>query len=317
MRIRCATALLFIVSCSPALLAQISTDQARRDRERERAVEADMERRMFNMRALEGRMHNVSKKDQRGPSVPGEPVLTTETKQRIIAARSIRAVDAERYAAFLKQKHTGIVKLLPDWNCQTSTVIRLGADCAKSVPQSSNVSFRDVGYVARDYRDLGLEDGEFVTTGFFSQGVLVSLGDVPIESLDPDRPEIAAMAALRAAKNPTEARQSADELAKGRTESGFPVAGHARANVGETYALRVIGYKLANVLPPPSERSTMTEMKFLSLALDKRDDIIVAFRVVSDDGNGGLTIVWKELRRKDGPSLKFGKGEALADFTTP
>jgi hypothetical protein len=59
-----------------------------------------------------------------------------------------------------------------------------------------------------------------------------------------------------------------------------------------------------------------TELKFLGLAKDDRDDIIVTFRIVRKEADGNVTIVWKELNRKETPKLKFGKGESMTDINS-
>jgi hypothetical protein len=63
-----------------------------------------------------------------------------------------------------------------------------------------------------------------------------------------------------------------------------------------------------------SNETTTDEMMFLSLAFDKRLDMIVVFRILGRDEFDGLTIVWKELKRKDAAKIKFGKREVLKDF---
>lgn len=58
----------------------------------------------------------------------------------------------------------------------------------------------------------------------------------------------------------------------------------------------------------------MNEMMFLSLAVDKRLDVILVFRILNRDEYGGLTIVWKELSRSDAAKLRFGKNQSMRDF---
>ena len=38
---------------------------------------------------------------------------------------------------------------------------------------------------------------------------------------------------------------------------------------------------------------------------DKRNDVTVVFRVVEKDANGDLTILWKEISRKNSPEIKL------------
>ncbi len=62
------------------------------------------------------------------------------------------------------------------------------------------------------------------------------------------------------------------------------------------------------------EKTSAGELRFHTLSLDKRADVIIVFRIVRKAEDGTLTIVWKELDRKEAPKIKFPKGEKFADF---
>jgi hypothetical protein len=55
-------------------------------------------------------------------------------------------------------------------------------------------------------------------------------------------------------------------------------------------------------------------MMFLCLSFDKRLEMIVVFRILGRVVFVCLSIVWKELKRKDAAKIKFGKREVLKDF---
>jgi len=95
---------------------------------------------------------------------------------------------------------------------------------------------------------------------------------------------------------------------------GVPISSQVIPEVGKSYGLRVIAYRFSGSVPPATTKSPIIELRILSLNVDKRDDLTLAFRVLSKDENGGLTIVWQEFRRLDAPKLKLGKGQALSDF---
>lgn len=292
--------------------AQVTNVNSSEAARRARALEADLERRMFNMRALEARMRNLSKRDaQSQEAVPG---LSKETKERIQRLRGIDVSEVEKYLPLLSQKKAGAFKLFPNWDCLSENLVRLDGECSSFVPQSSDFSFRDVGYVDPHYRDLGFERGEMVGTGFFSQGILVSLGDTPIETLGTAHPAVAFLRGVPVAKTPADARAASLNFEKGVQNGGYVYSSHLPPVPGTTYVLRVIAYKLANSLPPPSVKSSMMELRFLSLNVDERSDVTVAFRVVSRGEADGLTVVWHELSRRNAPKIKFPKGEPLQDF---
>jgi hypothetical protein len=106
----------------------------------------------------------------------------------------------------------------------------------------------------------------------------------------------------------------AKELRTGVESGGFHYADAVEPKENTTYAMRMIAYRLENTLPPLSPDLPLNELLFHSLALDKRLDIIVVFRLLRTDENGGVTIVWKELDRKESSKIKFPKGESLKDF---
>jgi hypothetical protein len=285
--------------------------QIRRDPD---PIDTSVEGRLMDMTTLETRMKNVGKNDKAAEAAPVEPELSSEAKARVLAARRIRVADIQNYAAFLQQKNTGVIKLFPDRECQTHTLVRITAECSLFVPKSSDISFRDIGYVARDYRDLGFEGSELVSTGFFTQGILMGLGDVSIETIDLKSAGIMALAGFSTAKNYTDARETSKQLKTGRDSEGARLSSRIPVKLGETYGLRVIAYRVGNSLQPPKKGSSLLELKFLSLGVDTRADIIIVFRVAAVDDLGGLTIVWHELQRKDAPAIKFGKGETMQDF---
>lgn len=143
---------------------------------------------------------------------------------------------------------------------------------------------------------------------------MVPLGDIPIDQITLAHPGLKFLVDFHPARDTATARLSAQDFLRGHDSDGYRYASTLQVTENSTFALRMIAYKIGNSLPPISDKSTMTELRFLSLALDKRADLIVAFRIIRKDANGSITIVWKELDKKEAPKIKFAKGEVLADF---
>ncbi|HEY2847764.1 MAG TPA: hypothetical protein VGI80_08095 [Pyrinomonadaceae bacterium] len=270
---------------------------------------------MSDMRALDTVMRQQSEKDRAAiQKLVSPPELDKKTKDRIRQMRTLNAADVEQYRTFLAQPGTGIFKIFPSYECSSENVIRVDTDCAKWVPESSDFSFRQGVYTTRLYHDIGLEKVAIIADAFFTQGLMTTLGDVPIETTTLDTAGIAFLSRFRAASTPAAAKQSAAEIERGISTDGFRYGMTVEPTVNTTYAIRSISYSLGNSLPPLTIESGLNEMKLHSLDLDKRQDVIVVFRVIRMEENGGLTLVWKQLAAKDAPKLTFRKGELIKDF---
>ena len=279
--------------------------------EAEKRIEAERRFRMQQMREFDATM-NAKKPPER--SVPAGPPIDKETSERMKEARKIDASDLSRYRGFLQAEKTGIFKLFPDHDCVAKNVIRIDGECKDFVFASSSWSFRNLGYSHPYYHDLGFNNGEIYSNAFFEQGMLVSIGDVPIESVTPNTDGLKILIDLEAASDLAAAKSSAAKLKEGFESGGFTYVSHVVPVENTTYVLRSIAYNIANSLPAVSDATSTSELRFHTLALDKRADIIVAFRIVRRGADGSLTLVWKELSRKDAPKIKFAKGEKFVDF---
>jgi len=294
--------------------SQVGPPDNRREQQRldtERKIEAERELRMRQMRELDTRMKAMNQPDR---SVPATPTIDKETSERIRLARRVEAADFNRYSEFLNTGKTGIFKLFPDYDCVTKDVVRTDGECKNFVFASSSFSFRTGGYIHPYYHDFGFNHGEIYSNAFFSQGILVSLGDVPIESVTPSRDELKFVFDFQPASDPDGARKSAVRLKDGIESGGFNYSSHFLPGENTTYVLRSIAYDIANALPAVTETTSMSELRFHTLARDKRADVVILFRIVRKGPDGSLTIVWKELDRKEAPKIKFSKGDKFVDF---
>ena len=278
-------------------------------RETERKIAAERERR--NTGEFETATKTVRPPER---TVVAGPTIDKETSERIRLARRVDAADYSRYSEFLKAEKTGIFKLFPDYDCVVKNVIRIDGDCKNFVMASSSFSFRNLGYAHPYYSDLVFNQGEILSNAFFSQGIIVSLGDVPIGDVTLSRDGLKFIFDLPPASDPGHARQTAVGFKAGLEDNGFKYSSSVRPAENTTYALRSIAYNVANSLPAVTEMTSLNELRFHTLSLDKRGDVIIVFRIVRKGADGSLTIVWKELDRKEAPKIKFSKGEKFVDF---
>lgn len=244
-------------ACNAVLLGQsvptTSDPEVRRQRDRDARNAADLEQRMDAMHDLDNKLKTLNKLDSR--TNDRTPTLDKKARERMMTLRRIDPRDIAKYADFLTAKKTGIFRLFPDLECVTKNVVRIDGECVNFVPLSSSFSFRDGNYTEDEsYHDIGFDRDEIVSRAFFSQGILVPLGDIPIDQITLAHPGLKFLVDFHPARDTATARLSAQE--------------------NSTFALRMIAYKIGNSLPPISDKSTMTELRFLSLALDKRADLI-------------------------------------------
>lgn len=311
--IKTVLALSLLISCTLVGGAQVGPVSDRQQELQRQRNEAALERRMNDMRSLEQRLRAVN---QRPIRMPLEPEFTKHEKERIKRLRQIDPVDLDKYKTFLNQDGTGIFKLFPDLHCWSKNVVRISKDCERFVPITSSFTFRGNEYIDPNYHDIYFEEGKIFSRSFFMQGIFGIIGDEPIESVTLAHAAAKFLGELPAATNPNDALQHAK-----RFRSGVEVSGHRFVDTitpaeNTTYVFRTIAYKLENSLKPLSNETTSEEKMFLSLAFDKRQDMIVVFRILRRDDLDGLTIVWRELDRKDAAKIKFGKNQVLRDFRT-
>ncbi|MDQ3918472.1 MAG: hypothetical protein M3348_08340, partial [Acidobacteriota bacterium] len=183
------------------------------------------------------------------------------------------ADDAARYAGFLSQPGTGLVRLLPrdpkDFNGQLS--VRGGG------------AYYSFAHLIHEYNygsDIGLERGDFLT-GFAGAGYgfLLDLGDVPVEGVALEAEPVASLASFEPPVREAEARRIQSQLHGGYRvgETVYRWRG-VPAVAGHTYLLRSVDYR--------------------------RSDVLVVFRVLRrDEETGDVILLWRMLKRFPAPPL--------------
>lgn len=178
--------------------------------------------------------------------------------------------DQTRYATFLAQPHTGLVRLLPRETWDNKLSLRGGG---------AYYSFTRLTHEYGYGSDISLERGQF-GVGFAGAdfGFLVNLGDVPLESVSL---ESEAVGPLSEFQTPT-LEKDARELWRrggGIFKVGERTYNHRLPEVAErTYVLRSINYDTS--------------------------DVLVAFRVLREDDDGSVVLLWKLLKKFPRPVLE-------------
>jgi len=123
------------------------------------------------------------------------------------------------------------------------------------------------------------------------------LGNVPIEPIELSDEPLKYLVDIKPAETLTELSSLDRELVSGIQANGFLYRLGFYARIGHTFALRSIAFR--------RELTGPNNSRFDEFQLDKRHDVIVVFKVVEVDYAGNVTIVWKELSRRDAPKLKI------------
>ena len=228
-----------------------------------------------------------------------DPIYRDPTEAEL---RSVAVDPAVRslFAAFLSQPHSGIFKITPDLGCDDPmTTGPTSAECSQfPLPGAGNsFSFRLPNYRMRSLADLTFSGAKFYATGALTQGILVKLGDVPIEGVGLRSKGVAYLAAYQPSSDIRQISEAAKRFEAGLDSDGFQYANRAPVEMNVTYALRSIAYRGEVV------RSFQGAI-FNELDYDKRSDVTVVFRTVGFDRSGTLTIIWRELKNSESPKVK-------------
>ena len=258
-----------------------------------RAQQMEAARRDARRRELQRAMDEVS---QRARTRNEQALPLPQRKMTAEHKRLLFPSDEERsaFAAFLRQPHTGIMRLLPQSDCrQDPRMLHAGGSCVDAIPPvpggGSFYSFRSGGHQWGPRADVWLRDGVF-RVGFAGEslGFLTALGDVPLDAVTLGS---AGVDYLNEFSPPTSLAEAQRQYELNKV--GFRVRNHVYGAAmyvrpAMTYVLRSITCRADN------EESKKR----------KPADVLVSFRVVSRAPDGSVTLVWKELQRRKSPKLQ-------------
>lgn len=224
------------------------------------------------------------RRESRKPEIPSlfkwnESELSRAQKKLLSPAPE----DVTRFADFLKQPDTGLIRLLPKGKYEfNGTVSAADPEMQHVVPLPGGgaaYSFTKKTHVQNAWSELLLENN-VLRSGFAGEvlGVLINLGDTPLESVSLASAGIDYLSRLAVPGQYADAVRQSRQNAK-----GFQVAGQIYRS--DLPALPDMTYVL---------RSTA----------NRRADFIVAFRVIRRDSDGSLILLWKRLKKYQTPNIK-------------
>lgn len=169
-----------------------------------------------------------------------------------------------------------------------------------SIPNSAFYSFREREHTNEFLSDVRVKNDFFVSDGILSQGILVSLGDASLENLSLGSEGMRFLIEFAPETDSKEALKQTNQIVKGVHAGKFVYKKFLPITENTTYAMRIIAYrgKVWRVF-----RGNLYNV----LAGDERADLILGFRVIRKFGDGSVTLLWKELQRKEAPKIVFPK----------
>ncbi len=248
-----------------------------------------------------------SKRDQlfRGKTVPGAIAVDVKELYRTPTSKELKSLqvlsaDLVKFKNFLSQKRTGMVRLVEDAGCGDSTkTLSAADDCIKySMPgHGSSYSFRESNYRIRRLADLHFSNGNFMITGVLQHGILAGIGDIPLDNVDVNSRGLEPLNKFEPVTGYVKAAEIEQEMGYGWETNSFYYSRQLRAVDPMTYVLRSVAYR-GNL------QRSIGGVVYNELAFDKRIDITVAFRIIRRHEDGSITILWKELSRKNAPKIR-------------
>lgn len=183
---------------------------------------------------------------------------------------SVSEEDRARFADFLKQPDTGIIRLLPRETAEKKMTIRGGG---------AYYSFTRLAHEYGSGSDISFEQGKFLS-GFAGAnfGFICDIGSIPIEQVTLDHPSLQFPLTFAAPTTLPEARQHQSLSSKGFDAGGFDYNNDVVAFEGRTYILRSIDYETS--------------------------DVLVVFRAIREDSDGSVVLLWKRLKKFSTPRLE-------------
>jgi hypothetical protein len=295
-----------IINAFALVFAQTSTSSS--------AIEAEQRRELQERRRIEEqrrakefeRLKNITNPTAkvyptRNNGLYSHPQATNKEQKKLLRPNP---EDSAKYAAFLKNPHTGLIKLSPDFNCLEKNLIHVDGPCATFIPLGGFYSFRQTEYSYKGLADIGINNDKLFSPTFFANRIMVLLGDVPIETVSLDSNGVKFLSDYHPALENKQILAKSQQLKEGIENGDYRYIDTTEVRQNTTYVLRVIAYRGEILI-----RSPYSGRSHNILSGDKRVDTIVVFRLLNQGEGGTFTVIWKELQRKDSPKIELSKEE--------
>lgn len=185
--------------------------------------------------------------------------------------------DRAAFKGLLSQPDTGLIRLLPR-EVYESDVYKKNR---KTLTIRGGGAYYSFAFLTHEYgsgSDLELQSGR-LSVGFAGAdyGMMIDLGDVPLDEINNDYPRVLSLLNYAAAREESQARAEHRQIQAGRILDGATYTTYLPVKVNSTFLVRSINYD--------------------------DSDVLVACRVVRKDTDGSVIIAWKLLKKFSKPEL--------------
>ena len=225
--------------------------------------------------------------------------LYREVNQRDLILLSPDEEFSTKYADFLKQKQTGLIKLIVDKGCdQAFEIINSDPHCLKyDMPGAgASYSFRVKNYRVKRLSDLTFTGNKLSSEGILTNSIFVNLGRVELDNLTLKSAGINILKGFEPPTNIEQANKLTYLLEKGIQGENYLFTNKIDISKGDTCALRSIAYK-------GNSYQTVKDITYDEFEFDQRKDVIIIFKIVNFDKET-LTLLWKELDSRKSSKIK-------------
>jgi hypothetical protein len=231
-------------------------------------------------------------------TLPRRQIITLTDRDKELT--SLIPEDKAKFAAFLELPHTGFVRIHDSALCEEkSSIVSATEPCPYNITgKATSYSFRKEAYRTAFYSDIKFKNSNFQIVGVNMLGFLTNLGDVPLEKITLQTDGVKEMAEFEPSVDIKEVESQINIVRKGFKIGDFLYRTWLPMKENNTYALRCIAYQ-------SKIYQKINSFKVDMLDFDKRVDVTVVFRVIRKHDDGSVSILWKELSRKDAPKLVF------------
>ncbi len=286
-----------------------ATGQVRKDPEtiRREAEQREINNRFRDLESLERRRGILITNAKKTLPPPVRKFdITAEDKKYLEPDTELKA----KHAGILKLSKTGLIKLTPDIGCNYSELVLDAREkCLQnSIPGGgAYYSFRRSKYVLPTIADLRFYENRFSVAGRIAGGVMVALGDIPLDQISSKSDGVKFLADIIPETVRSKANRQMSEFQNGLQKDNYFYTRSLPLNSKTVYAVRIIAYQTDEFIK--NLQNTKDVYDFIQLNEDKRADIIMAFRVVEVNNDGSVWVLWRELSRQNAPKFLFAEPE--------
>lgn len=304
--IKTSTALVFVLSSLISGFSQTSTTTNPHDTrpDYQRNADAARSRQNDTVKRVVDQSRSVVGSPRRIESPEQRRAAEAEKRKALEEINSLLSVPPEygiKYAEFLKGKKTGIARLFPDRGCDKGIVVSVAAleRCGTTAPikgAGSRFSFRLnklPDYASLDFiqyligeSDIHFVDGKFVVGTESIQDIIADIGEIELDDVALKSDAAKFLRSFKPANTVAKVAVQNQNLAAGVSENGFVYSTSVAITLDRTYLLRSIAFR------------TREYGSFWNT------DVLTAFKVVGQETDGSVVILWKELKESRAPFLR-------------